>query len=179
MASTTLARPPTQLPRGARLRSTVFLREANLLFRFRHARIVPIYGVGEHDGKPYILMEFFPGHNLVQARESFGIPDAQAILPFIEFAAEALGYAHSLDVVHRDIKPTNLMTIRGDARVLDFGIAALLDPKGQRFTRASAAIAGDAFSAPELTDNPMLVDPRCDLYSLGACWFWLLKRIAP
>ena len=156
-----------------------FFREAELLFRFRHSHIVPIYGVGEHDGRPYILMEYFPGRNLIGARQIAGQPDPQIVLPFIEKVGGALGYAHTSNVVHRDIKPQNLMTRRGDARVLDFGVAALMDPAGERFTRTSDAVAGDAFSAPELTENPKLIDPRCDIYSLGACWFWLLTGMSP
>jgi serine/threonine protein kinase len=125
-----------------------FFREAELLFRFRHRHIVPIYGVGEYEGRPYILMEYFPGMSLVQARQ-IGQPSPQVVLPFIEYVAGALSYAHENNVVHRDIKPQNLMTVKGDARVLDFGVAALLDPRGERFTRSSDAVAGDAFSAPE------------------------------
>lgn len=156
-----------------------FFREAEVLFRFRHPHIVPIYGVGEHEGRPYILMEYFPGMNLVRARQAVGKLAPEAVLPFIEFVAGALSYAHLNNVVHRDIKPQNLMTLKGDARVLDFGVAGLLDPKGERFTKSSDAVAGDAFSAPELTEQPMLIDPRCDIYSLGACWYWLLTGTSP
>jgi serine/threonine protein kinase len=156
-----------------------FLREAEVLFRFRHQHIVPIYGVGEHEGRPYILMEYFPGMNLVKARQAVGSPTPDSILPFVEFVGSALSYAHQNNVVHRDIKPQNLMTTKGDARVLDFGVAGLLDPKGERFTKSSDAVAGDAFSAPELTETPMLIDPRCDIYSLGACWYWLLTGTSP
>lgn len=154
-----------------------FLREAEVLFRFRHQHIVPIYGVGEHEGRPYILMEWFDGLNLAEARSKHGQPSPDAVLPFIERVAGALDYAHTNGVVHRDIKPQNLMTKRGDARVLDFGVAALLDPSGQRFTRSADAVAGDAYSAPELADNTKLIDPRCDVYSLGACWYWLLTGL--
>jgi serine/threonine protein kinase len=90
-----------------------------------------------------------------------------------------LSYAHANNIVHRDIKPSNLMAIQGDARVLDFGVAGLVDPRGERFTKSSDAVAGDSFSAPELTENPMLIDPRCDVYSLGACWYWLLTGRSP
>lgn len=160
---------------GARKR---FLREANVLFRLRHPHIAAIYGVGEHEQKPYILMERFHGFSLDAARK-MGTPDPMLVLPFIEFIADALAHAHSKNVVHRDIKPSNLMTTKGDARILDFGVAGLLDPGGERFTRTSSAVAGDVFSAPELTETPKLIDPRCDLFSLGACWFWLLTGTAP
>ncbi len=156
-----------------------FFREAEVLFRLRHEFIVPIYGVGEHEGRPYILMEYFNGMNLAEARDKHGQPSPESVLPFIERAAAALSYAHRLGVVHRDIKPQNLMTIKGDARVLDFGVAGLVDPAGQRFTRTADAVGGDAYSAPELSDNGKLIDPRCDIYSLGACWYWLLTGLTP
>ena len=156
-----------------------FLREAEVLFKLRHPHIVPIYGVGEYEGRPYILMEHFEGMNLFTARPFVNRASPEMVLPFIEFIGGALAYAHANNVVHRDIKPQNLMTVKGDARVLDFGVAGLLDPKGERFTKSSEAVAGDAFSAPELTENPMLIDPKCDIYSLGACWYWLLTGFSP
>jgi serine/threonine protein kinase len=156
-----------------------FFREAEVLFRLRHPHIIPIYGVGQHDGRPYILMELFQGMNLFEARKRGGTPDPDAVLPFLYFVCDALAHAHAKNIVHRDLKPQNLMTVRGDARVLDFGVAGLLDPNGERFTKSSDAVAGDAFSAPELTENPMLIDPRCDIYSLGACWYWLLTGLSP
>lgn len=155
-----------------------FFREAELLFKLRHPHIISIYGVGEHDSKPYLLMERFLGYDLQQAR-TIGAPDPELVLPFIENIAGALGHAHDKNVVHRDIKPRNLMTVRGDGRVLDFGIAALLDPDGTRLTRTGGTCVGDSFSAPELVENPRLCDPRCDVYSLGASWFWLLTGKAP
>lgn len=155
-----------------------FYKEAELLLKLRHPHIIAIYGLGEHEGKPYILMEKFDGFRLREVRDR-SAPDPTDVLPFVEFIAGALAYAHSKNVVHRDIKPSNLMTIRGDARVLDFGIAAVLDPDGSRLTRTGGTVAGDAYSAPELIENPKLLDPRCDIYSVGACWFWLLTGKTP
>lgn len=156
-----------------------FFREAELLFKLRHPHIVAIYGVGEHEGKPFILMERFTGLDLNVVKGVMPSPEPQSVLPFIEFVVGALDHAHAKGVVHRDIKPSNLMTIRGDARVLDFGIAALLDPEGTRLTQTGGAVVGDAFSAPELLDDPRRTDPRSDIFSLGACWFWLLTGRAP
>lgn len=155
-----------------------FFREAETLLRLRHPHIIPIYGIGEHEGRPYILMERFGGKPLQKARE-VGQPKAENVLRFVDFVAGALGHAHARNVVHRDVKPSNLMTTAGDARVLDFGIAAALDPDGRRLTRTGGTQVGDAYSAPELLENPRLVDPRCDVYSLGACWFWTLTGKVP
>ncbi len=156
-----------------------FFREAELLFKLRHPRIIAIYGVGEHEGRPYILMERFDGLDLHKAREKHGAPNPDVVLPFVEYIADGLGHAHLKEIIHRDIKPRNLMTVRGDARVLDFGVASVLDPDGSRLTRTGGTWTGDAFSAPELIDNPKLRDGRCDVYSLGACWFWLLTGKTP
>jgi serine/threonine protein kinase len=157
-----------------------FFREANLLFGLRHPWITAIYGVGEHAERPYILMEYFEGLDLHQVRAKGGAPSPEKVLPFIERVAAALSHAHERGVVHRDIKPSNLMlSTTGGARVLDFGVAALLDPSGERFTRTGDQVPGDTYSAPELTDNPGLLDARSDVYSLGACWFTLITGRAP
>jgi hypothetical protein len=101
------------------------------------------------------------------------------VLPFFEMVSDALSHAHERGVIHRDLKPQNLMTTKGAARILDFGVGALLDPRGERFTRVSAQVGGDAFSAPETVEQPGSADPRSDVYSLGACWYWLLTGAAP
>lgn len=155
-----------------------FFQEAEILFKLRHPHIVAIYGIGEHEGRPYILMERLRGKNLNEAR-SISAPNPDQALAFLEGAASGLEYAHKAGVLHRDIKPSNLMALRSEARILDFGIATILDPDGSRMTRTGGSCVGDAFSAPELVENPKLKDPRCDVYSLGACWFWLLTGQAP
>ena len=157
-----------------------FIQEAEILFNLRHPQIIGIYNIGERNGKPYILMERFPGMDLQRVREDYGTISPMVILPFLENIADALGYAHSKNIVHRDITPRNLMTRKGgDCRVLDFGIAALLDPDETRLTRTGGTFNGDSFCAPELIENPKLLDPRCDVFSLGACWFWLLTGRTP
>ena len=155
-----------------------FVKEAELLMDLRHPNITPIYGVGEYCGRPYLLMEYFEGFNLNQARNAVS-PMPAAVLGFVARVALALGHAHQQGVVHRDIKPSNLLTRRGDARVIDFGIAQIMDPGGERFTQAGGTPVGDAYAAPEIVDDPRLLDPRCDIYSLGACWFWLLTGTTP
>lgn len=158
-----------------------FVREANVLFRLRHPVIIPIFGVGRLDDRPYILMELFKGIDLHEARARQSHPDPAKVLLFIEQVADGLAHAHDQKVVHRDIKPTNLMVDpkTASARILDFGVAAVLDPMGERLTRTSARGVGDAFSAPELSEAPALIDARSDIYSLGACWFWLLTGSVP
>jgi serine/threonine protein kinase len=154
-----------------------FFKEAELLLKLRHPHIIAIYGLGEHEGRPYILMEKFDGFSVEDSR-GHATATADGVLAFIERIADAMAFAHSKNVVHRDITPRNLMTIRGDARVLDFGIAAVLDPDRKRLT-GSGGIGGDAFSAPEYLADRKLIDPRCDIYSVGACWLWVLTGKTP
>ena len=156
-----------------------FIQEAKILLSLRHPHIISINGCGVHDGKPYILMERFAGRDLQHVRDTHGAPHPQKVLPFFRKIASALAYAHSQDILHRDLKPSNLMTTQGDARVIDFGIARIIDPNGDRFTRSGGTPVGGAFCAPELVDNPRLEDPRSDIFSLGACWYWLLTGFAP
>jgi serine/threonine protein kinase len=155
-----------------------FIQEAKILLTLKHPHIISIYGLGIHEGKPFIMMELFNGFDLYRASEK-GRPTPAQVLPFIRMSAMALGYAHSKSIVHRDLKPNNLMTLKGDARVIDFGIGKIVDPEGERFTKDGGTPIGNSFTAPELLDNPRLIDPKCDIYSLGACWFWTLTGQAP
>lgn len=156
-----------------------FYQEAEILMALRHRFITPIYGFGEYEKKPYILMERFKGMNLVQARDRDPAPAPEKVAETIIRLSDAMEYSHECGVVHRDIKPTNLLTIAGDARVIDFGIAKRLDPELQSITTVGNTISGDVFTAPELLNNPKSIDPRGDIYSLGASWFWALTGRAP
>lgn len=155
-----------------------FIAEAKLLLSLRHQYIISVHGLGTHEGKPYIIMERFNGMDLYKACEK-GRPTPEKVLDFMLMTTEALGYAHGFGVIHRDLKPSNLMTVRGDARVIDFGIAALLDREGERLTKKGGTPVGGAFAAPELVSDPRLLDPRTDIYSLAACWYWLLTGNCP
>lgn len=156
-----------------------FKQEAKILMQLRHPNIIPLFGCGVSGGKPYIIMERFKGFNLQEARDSFGSPKPSAVLHFCRKIASALGNAHSQGFIHRDLKPTNLMTRSGDGRVIDFGVAKIIDPDGSRFTRTGYSAVSGGFCAPELYNNPMLQDPRTDIYSFGAVWYWLLTGIVP
>lgn len=156
-----------------------FRFEAEFLFSLRHQHIVQIYNIGEIENKPYILMEFFDGYDLYTARKKVSSPPPGQVIDFFMRIVQGISYAHDRSLVHRDIKPSNIMTKKGDARILDFGIATKIDPAGERFTRIGSTPVGDAFCAPELHENPRLIDPRTDIYSVGACWYWLLTGLTP
>lgn len=167
--------PFQQNPTAARMR---FYQEAQILFELKHEHIISINTVGEHNDQPYILMEYFEGYNLYQARDK-ATPTPRQILPYFMRITSALKFAHDKKVVHRDIRPANLMTKSNDARILDFGISKIMDPDAESITRTGEECVGGSFAAPELIENPKLLDPRCDIYSVGACWYWLLTGSAP
>ncbi|MNI62902.1 Serine/threonine-protein kinase pkn5 [compost metagenome] len=95
--------------------------------------------------------------------------------------ADALSHAHGIGIVHRDIRPSNIMIARPrQVRVIDFGLGIYLENElTSRLTRTGHNIAGGHFTAPELISNPKLIDPRTDIYSLGAVWYNLITGSVP
>lgn len=156
-----------------------FKQEAKILMQLRHPYIIPLFGCGVFNNKPYIIMERFSGHDLQAVQNKISFPKPKDVLQFFRKIASALGYAHLQGFIHRDLKPTNLMTKQGDCRVIDFGVAKIIDPDSSRLTRTGYHAVSGKFCAPELYNNPMLQDFRTDIYSFGAVWYWLLTGMAP
>lgn len=152
-----------------------FTREAGLLFRLRHENIVRVYDAGEmHDGRPFIKMEFFDGFNLNKAREHRPFSSEDAVM-LVGKVAAAIEHAHSRSIIHRDVKPSNiLLSMDDEVRLIDFGLGILVEEaiSRARLTRTTDHF-GDAFTSPELLENAKTTDPAVDVYSLGAVWFWL------
>lgn len=150
-----------------------FEREGRAAARLSHYNIAAVYDVGEHDGLPYLVLEFLHGPNLkgLLDRHPGGLPVEQ-VLKLGAQAAQGLAAAHAARIVHRDVKPHNLMlTADGTVKVCDFGIARLRDATTN--LTGGAQIGTVAYMAPEqLLGEP--VDHRADLYALGATLFQLL-----
>jgi CHAT domain-containing protein/TolB-like protein/Tfp pilus assembly protein PilF len=155
-----------------------FRREAETISSLNHPHVCTLYDVGEHDGRPFLVLELVEGRALKDILAAGPLPDGHAIKIAIHIA-DALDAAHALGIVHRDIKPGNvLVTPRGAAKLVDFGIATL-DAHGHRtaeaVTRAQATAPGTwigtlDYMAPErLRGEP--ADARSDLFSLGALLF--------
>ena len=154
-----------------------FFREAETAGRLRHPDIVRILDAGEHDGTAYVAMEYLSGHDLqphTQPAQLLSVPEVVQIGIRV---ADALAYAHSQGVVHRDVKPANVMVdLEADmVKVTDFGIACIADASR---TRTGVVLGTPSFMSPEQLSGRRL-DGRSDLYSLGVMLFQLLTGQLP
>ncbi|MFH9863006.1 protein kinase [Streptomyces sp. NPDC017202] len=157
-----------------------FLREARLTSRLRHPGIPAVHDHGSHEGELYLVMDLIPGRALDAVLKGEGPLPVERVADIAGRTAEVLAYAHAQNVVHRDLKPSNLMiTPGGDVKVLDFGVAAALDPQpGEtRFTAANATPGTVVYMAPEQAVGQAV--PASDLYSLGCVLYELLTGVPP
>ena len=158
-----------------------FLREAETAAQLSHPHIVPIYTVDERDGLVYFVMACVDGVTLGKRLAEEGrlpIPEARRILHEV---ADALAYAHARGVIHRDIKPDNiLLGEHGAAMVTDFGIArAVQEENDSRLTATGVAIGTPAYMSPEQAAGDREIDGRSDLYSLGIVGYQMLTGHLP
>jgi serine/threonine protein kinase len=147
-----------------------FLREAETAAQLSHPNIVPIYNVEERDNLVFFIMAFIAGDNLATKLQKEGVMEPGEVRKVLREVADALAYAHKRNVVHRDIKPDNILldSDTGRAMVTDFGIArALTDTGDSRLTATGMAIGTPAYMSPEQSAGETQIDGRSDLYSLG------------
>lgn len=154
-----------------------FLREARAMAQLQHANIVTIYAVEQHEGSQFIVMEYFPGGNL-SARIS---PDTclplEEAVAITQQLASALAYAHDRGIIHRDVKPANvLINSHNLIKLTDFGIAAALDESP--LTNAGQLIGTLRYMSPEQARDATL-DGRSDLYSLGLMFYEMVTGSHP
>ncbi len=159
-----------------------FTREAQTAARLSHPHIVPIHSVGEGQGLVYFVMGYVDGESVaarIRRRGNLPVEEARRIM--IE-TADALSAAHALSVIHRDIKPDNILLegTRGRVMVTDFGIAkALSATSGATLTGIGVAIGTPAFMSPEQAAGERDIDGRSDLYSLGVVTYQMLTGALP
>lgn len=158
-----------------------FEREVQLTSRLTHPNTIAIYDYGETpDGLFYYVMEHLDGFDLERVVEFEGPLAPGRVLPLLRQAAEALGEAHSLGLIHRDVKPGNLVLCeRGGKpdfiKVLDFGLVRELDAGSAPALSSADALQGTPlYMSPEQILSPTEIDHRSDLYSLGAAAYFLL-----
>jgi serine/threonine protein kinase len=155
-----------------------FEREAKSLARLSHSSIIKVLDYGEYEGLPYLVMEYLPSGTLKQQMGK-PIPWQEAIQLLMPIA-EALDYAHSQNMIHRDVKPANiLLTDRGQPMLTDFGIAKVLDLEETiDLTGTSAAVGTPEYMAPEQA-TAKTVDHRADIYALGVVFYEMVTGRKP
>src|SRR5262245_36751496 len=151
-----------------------FRREAQSIARLAHANIVQVYDFGvDETGNPYFVMELIDGTPLDQIVRERGRLLPLEVIRLIKQAAEGLAAAHRTGIVHRDVKPSNLIVDgRGTVKLVDFGIARVSDANLQ-LTAASALMGTPGYMAPEQAQGKP-VDHRADVYALGLTMYELL-----
>jgi serine/threonine-protein kinase len=173
---------PPDLAFRADIRSR-FLREAETAARLSHPNIVPIYAVDERDGLVYFVMSLVQGGSVGDRLRRAGAMSVAETRRILREVADALAYAHASGVVHRDIKPDNILldAESGRAMVTDFGIAraASDDGEGPRLTATGAALGTPAYMSPEQCAGDREIDGRSDLYSLGTVAYQMLAGEPP
>jgi protein kinase-like protein/2TM domain-containing protein len=157
-----------------------FRREAQTAAQLNHPHIVPIYTVDDRGGLTYFVMGLIEGESLAQRLAREPTPPLAEATRILGDVADALAYAHAHGVVHRDIKPDNILIERDSGRVFvtDFGIARAAEA-GTRITVTGIAVGTPAYMSPEQALGERDVDGRSDLYSLGVVAYQMLAGAPP
>jgi serine/threonine protein kinase/tetratricopeptide (TPR) repeat protein len=170
-----------------------FVQEAQAAAALNHPNVAHIYEIGEHDGAHFIAMEFIDG---VTLRESIRDADLKKLLRYLQHVAEGLAKAHAAGIVHRDLKPENIMVTRdGHAKILDFGLAKLIEPQGHASDRGGGPASEITTAVTALHSIPGMVrgtagymspeqaqgrtgdvDHRSDIFSFGCILYEAVTR---
>jgi serine/threonine protein kinase len=169
--------PPELADRSIALQR--FYQEARAAARLDHPNIVRAISVGEHEGLHFLAMEYVHGENLARRFKRDGpIPEPEGIR-IITAVAEALAAAHAHGIIHRDVKPDNvLITAAGQIKLADFGLVKRLD-QDLGLTDAGKGLGTTNYMAPEQFKNAKHADIRCDIYGLGATLYAALTGMVP
>ena len=157
-----------------------FKREVRAVAKVNHANIVQVYDFGSEGGLNYIVMEYIQGKELKDAFDSKQRFDLQSIFRIMGELLEALHFAHQAGVIHRDVKPANVMIdAKGHIKLADFGVARVNDPdaEGEK-TRIGAVIGTPSYMSPEQMQG-LPIDHRTDLFSAGILFYQLLTGQKP
>jgi serine/threonine-protein kinase len=159
--------------------NALFLNEARAAAGLSHTHIVTVFDAGISDNRAYIAMELLKGRDLRQLRQEGWRPTPAHAALIVRRVADALGYAHSKGVVHRDVKPANIFMIgRSQPKVLDFGIAHIAHRHDVHGSDAELAAGSPYYMAPEQARREP-VDRRADVFSLGVVLYEMLTDLKP
>ncbi|MEP7067143.1 MAG: protein kinase [Gemmatimonadota bacterium] len=156
-----------------------FLREVEVVASLNHPRILPLYDSGDADGFLFFVMPYIKGESLrakIEREKQLSVEEA---LTIARQTASALAYAHAHGVIHRDVKPENIMLHEGEAMVADFGIALVLTAANDRITERGYVVGTPAYMSPEQSFDDSRVDARSDVYSLGCVLYEMLAGEPP
>ncbi len=157
-----------------------FRREALTMARLNHPGIVSAIESGEAGGFLYLVMEHVDGPDVARLLRDAGRLAPEVAVSIASQIAEALDYAHASGVIHRDIKPGNiLLTREGRVKITDFGLACRSDETQPDLTRSNIAVGTADYLAPEALGQGLRVDGRADIYSLGVTFFQMLSGSVP
>ena len=155
-----------------------FIREARIVANLTHPNIITIHDVGEHDGHNYLVMEFLPDSETLKDKIKTGV-DGQYALSIVRQVATALKVAHEKNIVHRDIKPDNIMfRTDGSVVLMDFGVARSIDASATQMTQAGLIIGTPRYISPEQAKGEE-IGPYSDIYSLGVVFYEMLTGKVP
>ncbi len=160
-----------------------FERETRVMSKLAHPNCVSVVDFGVWEGAPYLVMEYVAGATLRSLIDDGQLPPARALLLTRQIAA-GLAHAHAQGVVHRDVKPANIMISQeagtGDhVRILDFGLARLRGNVGRDATQANVVVGTPNYMAPEQTVGGGTIDARTDIYAVGVVLFEMCAGVRP
>lgn len=153
-----------------------FKREASIMMEISHPNIVHIFDYIREGNSSYIAMEFVDGYSLLELLKKFGDIPVNLACYIVYNLAQALKYAHSKGIIHRDIKPGNVLISKdGEVKLTDFGIAFKRDREDESdITRTGTLLGTPAYMSPEQIHSSKSVDYRTDIYSLGTIFYEML-----
>lgn len=166
--------------RGSAAMAERFKREARILMDFRSENIVRVFDHFKEGASYYMVLEYVDGMSLDQLIKRQRFLSCELSMTILLEAAKALAYAHGMGVIHRDIKPGNILISRkGEIKLADFGIATTEEEEDSSLTREGMTLGTPCYMPPEQIENARNVDPRADLYSLGVMLYEMVTGKKP
>ena len=155
-----------------------FEREARVVARLEHSNIVPVYDFAEHDGQPYLVMKYIDGQTLKERMQEGPIAPEEGLL-IVDAVGSALSFAHAEGVLHRDVKPSNvILDANGEVYLADFGLARIAQ-SGESTISQDAMLGTPHYISPEQAKGLRDLGPETDIYSFGVMLYELVVGRVP